>query len=299
MNYSIEKFEVEIPSKIDYDSNIVFAHIFAGVMAQFSDDKNNIWPPDKSECNIKNPTHSRAIPSAIEFLDKYIPKKLNPVQIMHKALLNNDYFLCVLNPGQSKVTTPLPPYDVKKEEQDRILDNALETRGSIDVIREGWKRTIGFNQLHYERIFGQIMSAVLHLSVDRGFNTPLWVNGFCYRRDDNNMGLNYLPEGLERGTIIIRGGVGESCGKHSEGGTIVVNENTGSWLGNTARNVNFYINGDVLSIANYNNCHYIIRGEIKKRKGLEKHLTQSDSTLIEGKEGEKKYNEFFKQIQDL
>ena len=242
------ELRVEIPKIITKD-NVNFTHIFAGVLEHCQ--KNSY----KGYLSV---THAGMIPSAKDLFEKRISKEENPIKVLEKALEKDSPFI----PGCSRVSIPikytkLNPGDSYTKDKDWCM--ASETYFGLKI----GKLEIDFRRTEWERTFGQIPSACLEVAEKRGFEPVLEIPDFSNRYPNyfKSVPVNYLPEGLETGKIIINAGVvGNHCGKHSNGGEVEVNGYARECLGDCSDNVNYEINGFVSSITQARNCNFILEG---------------------------------------
>ena len=170
----------------------------------------------------------------------------------------------------------------------RLLNNSInvtypelisETRFEEDY--QTGKRTqlplrFSLSAMDYQRAFAQVLTGSIEASMEMGFPGILRVPSFA-RRGPNHFDevpLDYVGEGLQRGTLFVEGNVGDLLGKHSTGGTIIVTGTTGRNTADVSHGVVYYIGGkdekestllsgsSVGSITQAHNCSFYIKGSI-------------------------------------
>ncbi|MBU4070159.1 MAG: hypothetical protein KJ646_04215 [Nanoarchaeota archaeon] len=242
------ELKVEIPKIITKD-NVNFTYILAGVLEHYKKnfDRGGYLPI----------THSGMIPATKDFFETKISKKENPIKVLEKALERESPFI----PGCSMVSIPIKYLRLNQWDNVEKDTDWCAARTTCFSLKIG-KLEVGFGRADWERIFGQIPSACLEVAEKRGFEPILEIPNFSNRYPNyfQSVLANYLPEGLETGKIIINGGVGNHCGKHSSGGEIEINGLARECLGDCSDNVNYEVKGLVSSITQARNCNFIVEG---------------------------------------
>lgn len=234
MNYSVPEKKGELRD---------FNDIFLGIV------KKRV----ESSCCGVHPSHAGIVPVAADFFREMVPKSENPVKVLENSFTSQSPFL----PGMSLVSTPTNsdrPYFIQRER--RRWDSDYDTKMFLKI--NGTETSI--NRVDWARVFGQIPSAALIVAEERKFNPVITIPSFDGRFPNyfKDLIFDSMPEGLKVGTVLIDGHVGEYCGKHSDGGMIVVNGSTGQNLGDVSNGVTYIVKDFAGKPTQVENCNFYV-----------------------------------------
>jgi len=275
---------VSVPDKIEFGTE--FSELFAGILFEPSlgmikNHEMGLYDQGENVYSVGHVTHAAILPYAERFLNRTSTKNIDPALVFNTAMKMKSKLL----PGGSLETKPFVIYPHQKSRDIFDQMNFAEEDEMAIVDKNNSGKIVYFNRAYYNRIFGAIISAVAHVSEDRGYKTPVVVPDF------DRTPMSYLPEGLERGTVVIDGPVINMCGKHSTGGTIIVRGYGSHFFGDTSRGVTYYIKGGIDDISSGSNNKFFIGGELGDKKNLDS-LLKFGNTLVEGEEGRAAYDHF-------
>ena len=221
-----------------------FTDIFLGTVKEhLADDRRMI-----------DPTRAKVVPSAVRFFKGNVPRGENPISVLEKSFEGQSPFL----PGTSLISMPV----VEKPQYTHAYDKNSEWARAADTrmsLKMGDVKTC-LDRNNWARIFGQIPSAALIVAEERGFDPTIMIPSFDNKFPNyfRGLALNYMPEGLEVGTILIDGDVGDYCGKYSSGGRIVVNGDVGRQFGDVSRNVEYIVRESASKPTQVRDCNFYV-----------------------------------------
>lgn len=283
-----EVLEIE-QRKINDGGVFNFDQLFTGILFEYAlnyRDNLAVVTGHNAHYNITSVSHARLVRSAINFLSGEIPMRENPLDYLKTSMADPENTLL---PWSSRweatrpIHTELDSTKISEKEKSQIYERAKDRILTVRQHKDGWMRNVTFDQYGYRRIFGQVLSGALVLAHKRMIAEPFVLEG---KGQDDFIFSDYLPEGLQRGTLVVKGDVRDYCGKHSgethtNGGTIVVLGNAGNYLADSAQNTRVCVTGDVLSLGNFYHCDVYIGGKISDERNLES-LAKQDNGIVTG-----------------
>lgn len=240
------------------DEGTSFTDIFSNIVLGYAETKS-----------LMSYSHASLVPYATAFFKKKTDVTTSPVKVIEKALAGSSPFI----PGSSFVSIPwenflnlyyadqpqqrgsrLVPLSYRGKLIDASENGLYELKGrhrtleqlmSSRILIKNESVEVGMNNFDYDRAFAQVLVGALEASVQLGNENVLRIPSFANREPNyfDDVSLDYVGEGLQNGTLFVEGNVGALCGKHAEGGNIVITGTARNHLGDCARNVNFYIGG--------------------------------------------------------
>ena len=298
MLYSQTK--LSIPEQINTDTD--FTDIFGGILLDRLRKKGDNYF-----------FHSHLFPYAVDFFKKRTEKGTSPVKILEKSLQGIGPFIpggSILSTPISAIykfrnfrfledlVREVPSgklFDLLLKEQgvDELLESSMNQDWIINLLNEKMRRDFDFTHLfsivnsgdessfvslnhgNFERGFAQVLTGGLEASIQMGYEDVLRIPSFNSRSPNflNELEMDYIGEGLKRGTLVVEDKAGELLGKHSTGGTIVAKKGAGKYTGDCSRNVTFYIGEDVDSISQTRDCNWFIKGWVNEKiNGVNSHF---------------------------
>ncbi len=255
---------IEVPKQID--ENTSFTEIMGEILIEYAKEEIEKSKEARLSTNyIASFSHAKLFSHACDFFKERTKKGASPVKILENALQGSD----ALIPGCSFLSTPFekmlyPSYGGRLEyaveqEKNRIIFNKYA--GVITQDSEAFM----LSSDNFQRGFAQVLTGGLEASIEMGLEDVFRVPSFANRAPNyfDEVVLNNVGEGLERGTLIVEGPVGDYLGKHSNGGTIVVTGKVGKMAGDVSRNVIFYLGNDVGSITQASGDRFYIKGNLR------------------------------------